>query len=362
VTASSFPVAAPAHGGLVHAELRALGLDDDDVLDFSVNVNPYGPCPEVRRAVAEARIDRYPDPTAARARSCIAEWLGVTADDVLVANGAVEVLWTAARAFLRPSDTVLVAEPAFSEMRSAALQAGARVVECRSGPDTDFALDEERFGHLVRRERPRLAYVATPGNPSGALVSAGVLRRLATIDPTMQLVVDISFASLSTLPDDLVSAADGVLWVRSLTKELSVPGARVGFAVGPASTVAVLHDARPPWSVNAVAEAVAIAATTTAVRDFVAASRARLFDDRARLEDGLMRLGLRVHRSETTYVLADLGAGDTGARLRHALLRRHRLLVRDCASFGLPHHARFAARSRPDTDRLLLALEKELRR
>jgi histidinol-phosphate/aromatic aminotransferase/cobyric acid decarboxylase-like protein len=352
----------PAHGGLVHDELRALGLADDDVVDFSVNVNPYGPCAEVRRAVAGARIDRYPDPSATRARLRIAEWLGVPADAVLVANGAVDVFWTAARALLRPGDRVLVAEPAFSEMRSAALTAGARVVECRSGPDTDFAFDEERFASLLRTERPRLAYVATPGNPSGALVPPSTLRRLSTVNQTTQMVADVSFASLSTGSDDAVSASDGVLWVRSLTKELSVPGVRVGFAVGPPSSIAALHAARPPWSVNAVAEAVAVAATTTAVRRFVAASRTRLLDDRARLEAGLKRLDVRVHPSETAYVLADLGVGDTGSRLRRVLLERHRLLVRDAASFGLPHHLRVAARSRPDTDRLLHALGKELRR
>jgi histidinol-phosphate/aromatic aminotransferase/cobyric acid decarboxylase-like protein len=358
-TATEAP--APVHGGLVHDELRALRIEDDDVLDFSVNVNPYGPCAEVRRAVAGARIDRYPDPAATPARLRIAEWLGVSQNAVLVANGAVDVFWTAARVLLRPGDTVLVAEPAFSEMRNAALAAGARIVECRSGPDTDFAFDEERFARLLRSERPRLAYVATPSNPSGALVSAAALHRLSTISTTTQLVADVSFASLSTRPDDAISASDGVLWVRSLTKELSVPGARVGFAVGPPSSIAAMHQARPPWSVNAIAEAVAIAATTSAVRDFVASSRARLLDDRARLEVGLRRFGLSVHPSETAYVLADLGARDTGSRLRRALLERHRVLVRDAASFGLPHHVRIAARPGPDADRLFFALEKELR-
>ena len=350
-----------AHGGLLHDELRALGLGEDDVLDFSVNVNPYGPCPEVRRAVTSARIERYPDPAATPARLRIAEWLGVPADAVLVANGAADVFWTAARAWLRPGDAVLIAEPAFSEMRAAALRAGARIVECRSTPDTDFAFDERHFASLLHAERPRIAYVAIPANPSGTVVSLALVRRLAAANPTTHMVADVSFMSVSSRPDDDVSASDGVLWVRSLTKELSVPGARVGFAVGSPSSIAALHEARPPWSVNAVAEAVAIAATTAPVRDFVAASRARLLDDRARLEAGLRRLDLRVHPSETTYVLADLGPRRTGARLRRVLLERHRVLVRDAASFGLPHHVRIAARSAPDTDRLLVALEKELR-
>lgn len=352
--------AAPAHGGLVHDELRALALDEDRILDFSVNVNPYGPCPEIRSAISGARIDRYPDPSATRARLRVAEWLGVSAETVLIANGATDVFWTLARAALRDGDTALVAEPAFSEMRTAAAHAGARIVECRSDAHTDFAFDEARFTVALRAERPRLAYVATPANPSGTLVPGPALCRLAAENPTTLVVADVSFASLSSRPEDGRASSEGVLWVHSLTKELSVPGVRAGFAVGPAAWIDRLHRARPPWSVNAVAEAVTVTAPAPAVRAFVEASRARLLGERAYLEAGLRALDLRVHPSETTYVLVDLGPRRTGAGLRRALLERHGVLVRDAASFGLPHHVRIAARSPADVDRLLGAIKKEL--
>ena len=45
------PADAPAHGGLLDRELAALGIDAGDVLDVSVNVNPYGPCPAVIDAI-----------------------------------------------------------------------------------------------------------------------------------------------------------------------------------------------------------------------------------------------------------------------------------------------------------------------
>ena len=66
---------ATAHGGLLHDELARLGLAPDDVLDVSVNVNPYGPCAPVLAAVRAAPIERYPDPTAAPARAALAPLL-----------------------------------------------------------------------------------------------------------------------------------------------------------------------------------------------------------------------------------------------------------------------------------------------
>lgn len=352
---------ANAHGGLCHDELSALGVAEDDVLDFSVNVNPYGPCPEIRHATGAARIERYPDPSAMPARRAIGRWLDVPAESVIVASGAVDVLWAVARAKLALGDSIVIAEPAFCEMRSAALRARARIVEFRASPETDFAFDEAACDALLGEVRSRIAYFATPANPSGVLLPTESILRLARAHPATQLVVDISFASLSSRSDDLVvHRSEHVLWVRSLTKELSVPGLRVGFAVGPPPLIAALHEERPPWSVSAPAQAVAIAATTPEVRRFVRTSAEQLLRDRVALATNLTAMGLRVHPSDSVYVLVDLGPHVTGAALRRTLLERHRILVRDAASFGLPHHVRIAARPDTDSARLLAALKTEL--
>jgi histidinol-phosphate/aromatic aminotransferase/cobyric acid decarboxylase-like protein len=352
------------HGGFVHEELVDLGLAPDEVIDFSVNVNPYGPCSEVRRAIAQARIERYPDPSATRARQAIGGWLGVSHESVIVGSGAVDILWVSARALLSPGDGILIAEPAFSEMRHAAEQVRARVIEHRSHPEDDFAFDADAFALALARERPRAAYLATPANPSGTLTSLGTILGLAEEHPKTQFIVDLSFLSLSDSPEDDVSRTDSrVLWVRSLTKELSVPGLRVGFAVGPPSLVARLERNRPPWTVSAPAEAVALVATTEAVRRFVDESRAKLLGQRDEMTLALRDLGIRPHPSRATYVLADLGShASDGAHLRRALLARHGILIRDATSFGLPHHVRIAARPAPDQARLIHALGKELTR
>ena len=54
------PLTPAAHGGLPAEELRALGLDPDAILDFSVNTNPFGPSPRALAAVREADVTRYP--------------------------------------------------------------------------------------------------------------------------------------------------------------------------------------------------------------------------------------------------------------------------------------------------------------
>ena len=80
------------HGALDYAELEQLGLNPDDVLDFSVNSNPYGPSPEVQRALTYVPLDRYPDREALDLRRALADQNHVSIDQIVVGNGTAELL------------------------------------------------------------------------------------------------------------------------------------------------------------------------------------------------------------------------------------------------------------------------------
>ena len=72
---SAEPAPLCVHGGLDPAELARLGISPDEVLDLSVNVNPFGPHPEVVRAIRGAALDRYPDRQDGRARAALSRAL-----------------------------------------------------------------------------------------------------------------------------------------------------------------------------------------------------------------------------------------------------------------------------------------------
>jgi histidinol-phosphate/aromatic aminotransferase/cobyric acid decarboxylase-like protein len=349
------------HGGLLDDELAALGATPDEVLDVSASVNPYGPCPAVRRALARARIDRYPDPRATAARRAFAERAGVAVERVAIGNGAVDLMWTLARAVLRPGDRVLVVEPAFSEMRAAAERVGATIVERRGAPERDFAVDLGALDAAIAAHSPRLVYACSPQNPAGVCTPLAAFEQLARRHPQSLFVVDVSFLSLSERHGELGAPRDPrVVWLRSFTKDHALAGLRVGAAIAPDDVIAAIDRERPPWSVNALAQAAVIASTTDEAARFVDQSRARLLADRDALTRGLRALDLHVHPSDTVYVLVSLRGGLAATDLRRRLLERRRVLVRDATSFGLPHHVRIAARGAEQRERLLSALRGEL--
>lgn len=343
------------HGGPVAAELAALGLADADVIDFSVNVNPYGPAPAVAAAARGADMSRYPDPRAEAVRAALAARWRVDPDAVLFAHGASELLWDLARHVARAGRRALVVEPAFSEFRAALAAAGGEAMEWRPDVERGLSVDLDAVSERLARSGASAAYLAAPTSPAGAAVPAADVARLARAHPGVLVVLDESFLALSDRHADAdVPLPSNVARVRSLTKEHAIPGLRLGYLLADPGLVAALDAARPAWSTSAPAQAAALA--TLAEERFVAESRARLACDRDALRFGLARLGLEALPSVAPYLV--FHAGDAAALRRRLLARR--VLVRDCASFGLPGLVRVAARPARDREVLLASLEKEL--
>jgi histidinol-phosphate/aromatic aminotransferase/cobyric acid decarboxylase-like protein len=99
-------------------------------------------------------------------------------------------------------------------------------------------------------------------------------------------------------------------------------------------------------------------AVSAAVRsgEFVVESRERLLEDRRALVGALAAMGIETLPTRANFLVARV---PDVAGLRSRLLERHAIVVRDCASFGLPGFMRLAARPEAERRRLLNALDAE---
>jgi len=353
--AQAFAAGPAQHGGLQEAELRALGSSSDAVLDFSSSTNPYGPDPAVVRALQSARIDRYPDPSALLAREALAERCGVRPNQIVLGNGAAELLWSLARCLLGPGSVAWIAEPTFSEFRRAAGCAGAAVREWRSGPEVGFAFDLDALSACAQQQPPHAVYLCSPNTPTGTALPAQEIADWAARHPASTVVLDQSFLSLSERWRDAeLALPDNVVAVRSLTKDHGIPGVRLGYLIASAELCQAVETARPAWSTSALAQAAALACCRSL--EFVRESRERLLDDRRQLAQELAALGIECLPSQVNFLLARV---PQVAALRSRLLARQQIVVRDCASFGLPGFMRLGARPAPDRARLIAALRAE---
>ncbi len=258
-------------------------------------------------------------------------------------------------AYLAPDDTAAVLGPTFGEYRVASALMGARVLDLSAEARDGFRPNLPALCRWLASCRPRLAWLCNPNNPTGVyLDEQAVLELLAAAQGTLW-VIDEAYRPFVSGPWRTLGLASGpgnVILMRSLTKDCSVPGLRLGYALGPEPIIAALQRTLPPWSVSAPAIAAGLAALSAIgrVRDQSAGLRAAADELRAELSAE----GWRVLPSATHFFLIDVGEA---CPLRARLLSEHHIQVRDCASFGLPQFIRVAARTAEDNARLCRAME-----
>ncbi|MFN8533014.1 MAG: histidinol-phosphate transaminase [Dehalococcoidia bacterium] len=340
-------IEATPHGSLAASEAP----DRTGVLDLSANTSPLGPPPAVLDAIRNARVDAYPEPDAVSFRRAVAGQLGVPADWVAAGNGAAELIWLAALASAGPGRNGLIVGPTFGEYARAIQVAGASPVEIRAEAP-EFIPPIDRITDALDRLHPALLFLCNPNNPTGSLIAAAELAALADRAPDTLLAIDEAYLPFTDAPD-LLALLDrpNLLLIRSLTKAYAIPGVRIGYALG--QTTGVLRRIAPPWSVGAPA----IAAGLAALADPGWPERGRCLarEGLDRVASELARRGLSPVPSAANFLIV---AVPNAAAVRRTLFERG-VLVRDCASFGLPGYLRIAAGPPEAISRLLSAWPDE---
>lgn len=317
------------------------------LLDLAVNVRGDAPPPWLlgRLERALGNLAAYPDQS--KALRAVAARHGRDEDEVLLTAGGAEAFVLLARA-LSPAHALCV-HPSFTEPELALLNAGHDVHRHVLAPP--YELDDVP-------EQADLVVLGNPTNPTGVLHRD--LERLCR--PGRITVIDEAFAdAVPGEPASLAGRSDlpGLVVVRSLTKTWALAGLRVGYLLAAPDLVARLKQAQPLWALSTLA---LTALETCLGRGPVAAAAkeaATLAQERDRLEQQLMALGVVVSPgSQAPFLLCQVpGRPDI-----RELLRDEGIAVRRGDTFpGLTaEHWRTAVRDGEATDRLVAALREVL--
>ena len=189
-----------------------------------------------------------------------------------------------------------------------------------------------------------VAIVANPNNPDGRLLAPLELAVLAR--RVGMLVVDEAFMDALT-PDHSLAPRLPVergIVLRSFGKMYGLPGARLGFAVTSPDTAMALRDMLGPWPVSG--PAISVATRALADDDWLAASRARLGRDAARLASLLGHVEARSIGGTPLFALFEHPAAATlfTTLARRGILTRPFEGAPTWLRFGLPGGAAAWAR------------------
>lgn len=323
------------HGGVLE------GNANEGIIDFSVNLNPYGPPNFVYRTIKEAieEISVYPDTGCAELRELLAHKFGCKPDEVLVGAGVSELILLVALSFVK--NRVLIPRHTYGEYETAAKMMDAHIT-CIEMPA--LRIDPEMIAEAMQSED--VVFLCNPNNPIGQYLAGEEIARIVEAAERVDALVVLDEAYVDFVTNAFPTHAlpkDNLIVLRSLTKSFAIPGIRIGYAISSADIITELAKVKAPWSVSGCAQKVGAAVIGAAGEAFLAETRARIERNKGKIE-----AALDVH-SDANYFVLDVG----NARDFKKELLTHGILVRDCTSFGLPAHIRFSVRTDEENERLL---------
>ncbi|MBI2495967.1 MAG: threonine-phosphate decarboxylase [Candidatus Omnitrophica bacterium] len=355
------------HGGNPWELIRRRRFSKDEIVDFSVDLNPLGFPAGVRDAVLKCLddIQCYPDPDARALSQAIAAYHQVPVEVVLPGNGSAELITLVTR--LQPLTKALVVVPTFTEYEWAAEQAGA-VVSYQSLEEADgFQLNVAAANWPDGLRGVDLVFLCNPNNPTGIALPKDKVLQLAhrCLAAGALLIVDEAFMEFveqpelcSVVPD--AASLSHVMVLRSLTKLFAVPGLRLGYLVACPSIVERLRALQQPWPLNTFA--LAVGAQLFNETDYIGRSRRTITALRGELDRSFRAIpGLAPFPSVTNFILCKLtDERITSDELCERLARRG-ILIRNCDDFtGLEpgRWIRLAVRTQDENARLTAALRE----
>jgi histidinol-phosphate aminotransferase len=356
----------PYHPPDLEAAAERAGVEKDELIRLIANENPLGPSSRVAPALADFDeyhihpdygplkevVARYARVGPGRARH---EAASLTAEWVVLSNGADEMIDLLIRLFVEPGEAVVISPPTFSMYRFY-----ARVNRCRllTVPrHDDLSLDVAAIERHVEASDAGLAarvlFVASPGNPSGRAIPLRLTERL--LELPLMVVVDeayIEFGGESAV--DLLPDHENLVILRTFSKWAGMAGLRLGYALLAPRFARYLAGIRPPYNVNAAAMVAALA--TLDDLDAVRANVARLMEERGRLAEELRDIPwLQPLPSDANFILCRVG--DRRAQTVVERLLDRGIMIRGFSDPAMVNYVRISVGRPEENDALLAALK-----
>ena len=319
---------------------RALGLTN--VIKLASNENSLGPSRKVREALAAGGFDlnRYPDSSGTSLKNAIADYHGVSAEQITLGNGSNDVLELVARSIVTSAHEVIYSEDSFIVYHLATHAIGATPVV--TSTRRDYRHDLAAMLDAVSG-RTRLIFIDNPNNPTGSWIDKSQLRSfLACVPEDVVVVVDEAYyeyaASLcADYPNSIDFLPDfpNLVTTRTFSKAYGLAGLRVGYAVSHPDLTDLMNRVRQPFNVNTPA----LLAAEVALKDQEHLRRSVAINDRGmqKLTSAFTGLGIQWIESIANFISFNL---ERPADPVYQALLHEGVVVRPLLEYGLPNHLR----------------------
>jgi histidinol-phosphate aminotransferase len=322
-------------------------------LDF--NENTIGCAPQVvrmlRRALSADGLSRYPEYEECRQK--LAQYFGVSADEILLTNGVDDAIKLICDTFVDAGDVLLIPAPTFPMYQFFQSVAGGKTTLVRYNEDLRLPIEQV----VAALTRPtRWVALANPNNPTGTLISKDDLKAILRAAPQTLVLVDeayFDFCGETVLP--WINKFPNLVVARTFSKAFGLAALRLGFLFANSELLAMMRRAHAVYPVNSLALVCALEAIQQ--EGYVHRYAQAVCASRAELCRALDALGVPYAPSAANFVLTRVG--EKASAIARSL-REQGILVRDWSYDPLlRRYLRITVGSRAQTRRLIEVLKSQ---
>ncbi|MCY7007058.1 histidinol-phosphate transaminase [Fusobacterium simiae] len=321
------------HGGNIYKFQRERR---DNILDYSSNINPLG-VPQKFIDIAKESFDKlvnYPDPYYIELREKIAEFNSASIDNIIVGNGATEILFLYMKA-LKPKKVLLLA-PCFAEYERALRSASAKIEYFELKESENFYPNIKNLKKEIENNGYDLLLFCNPNNPTGQFIKLEDIEEIIKIfeNKNTKIFVDEAFIEfIENWKEKTVSLLKNknIFIMRAFTKFFAIPGLRLGYGIGfDEDILKKMWEEKEPWTVNTFANLAGL--TMLNDKEYIEKTERWILEEKDFIYKKLSEFKyLKVYKTECNFILIKL-SNISSENLRDKMIEKN-ILIRDASNF-----------------------------
>ena len=302
-------------------------------------------------------ISEYPDSDSVNLRKALQWYCKIPHEQIVIGNGATEIIYNFCKAFLSKKTPVLIPIPTFGEYEAAAKLSGCKITFFKT-----MNLESNLDNFIKKIPKNGCVFVCNPNNPTGKLLPKRNLLKIiqAAKKKSSLAFVDESFIELVSESNQsiikYVKKFSNLFILRSMTKSFGLAGIRVGYGIGSKQIISILNNLKIPWNVSGLAQHAARAALCSI--SYLNKAKKIIENESKYLRNSISKInGFECHDAAANFIL--IKTKQKSKTIQKKLLKK-KILIRDCSSFrGLNNnYIRIAVKTRKENKKLVKALEK----
>ena len=349
------------HGANVDNMAKQFGKNENDIIDFSSNVNPHI-ISDLGKYVLEGleKSRSYPDINYTNLRNNISDYIKVDSELIIPGNGATEIIYLLMKSIKK---RLAILNPTFSEYGRGAKLNNLEVIDFHLKEENNFSIDLDEIQKNM--DKFDSLFVCNPNNPNGKVKDLNELLDLM-IENDKLLIVDETFMEFVGDEEkysliNRIEQTPNLFILKAVTKFFGMPGLRLGYGVtSNKQIIKNIYEYKEPWTINSFAEN--LSNYLFKDKEYIKSSKDYYINERKFMLEELRKISrLKVYDTDTNFVLIKLEDGEANS-LKLELFEKYNILIRDASNFiGLDKsYIRVAIKSHNDNKVLIESLRKIL--